>query len=128
MMVGFAWDVRDHQISGGPKWFGSDLFGIEARPDSAVSMSSSPEDMERLRLMVQSLLEDRFNLALHRESRMEQVYELVVVKSGSKLKETAGPDKDGKVGIFGRGRGDLTGIRFASAYRSLTQTSFASLH
>ena len=42
--------------------------------------------------MLQSLLEDRFKLTLHRETREEPVYELVVAKGGAKIKE-AKPDE-----------------------------------
>jgi uncharacterized protein (TIGR03435 family) len=36
--------------------------------------------------MLQSLLEDRFQLKMHREMREEPVYELTVAKNGSKMK------------------------------------------
>jgi uncharacterized protein (TIGR03435 family) len=56
-------------------------------------------------LMLQSLLEERFKVALHRETRMEPIYELVVAKGGLKLKDTAGPDANGRFGFFCRGQG-----------------------
>jgi uncharacterized protein (TIGR03435 family) len=34
-LVGMAYDLRDHQISGGPKGVDSDTYSIEAKPDSA---------------------------------------------------------------------------------------------
>lgn len=43
--------------------------------------------------MVQSLLEQRFRLRLHREKREIPVYEMVVTKSGPKLKPAA-PEAD----------------------------------
>jgi uncharacterized protein (TIGR03435 family) len=58
--------------------------------------------------MLQSLLEDRFRLALHPETRTEPVYELVVAKGGPKLKESAGPGPDGTQGILGNRIGDVT--------------------
>jgi uncharacterized protein (TIGR03435 family) len=106
MMIGFAYDVQDHQISGGPKWLDSDRFSIEAKPKAAIPFSM--ERMEPLKLMLQSLLEERFKLAFHRETRVEPVYELVVAKGGPRLKENSAPGPDGRVGLFGRGRGDLT--------------------
>jgi uncharacterized protein (TIGR03435 family) len=56
-------------------------------------------------LMLQTLLEERFKVAVHRETRMEPIYELVVPKEGPKLKPTAGPDANGRQGFFCRGRG-----------------------
>jgi uncharacterized protein (TIGR03435 family) len=107
MMIGEAFDVRDFQISGGPKWLGSDRFTIEAKPKDATPIPAGAAGVNRLRPMLQSLLEERFKLALHRETRLEQVYELRAAKGGPKLKESAGPDSNGTEGIFGRGRGDL---------------------
>ena len=40
-----------------------------------------------MRLMLQSLLSDRFKLSVHWENKEEQVYELVIAKGGPKLKE-----------------------------------------
>ena len=39
-----------------------------------------------MRLMVQSLLADRFTPTIHRETKQKPVYELVVAKGGSTLK------------------------------------------
>jgi len=106
MMIGEAYDVRNHQISGGPKWLDSERFTIEAKPKDATPIPGGAAGMD-LRPMLQSLLEERFKLALHRETRTEQVYELAVAKGGHKLKESSGPDSEGTTGIFSRGRGDL---------------------
>jgi uncharacterized protein (TIGR03435 family) len=45
--------------------------------------------MEQLSLMLQSLLEDRFKLRVHREKREMPRYELVIAKGGPKFKESA---------------------------------------
>lgn len=106
ILVGFAYDVQLHQIFGGPKWMNTDRFTIEAR----APIPGPPERMNRIRLMVQSLLEERFRLALHRETRTGQIYELAIAKGGPKLKETASPDPTGRTGIFAAGRpGEMDG-------------------
>ena len=94
LLMGFAYDVRDHQITGGPNWLDSARFSIEARaPESEVGADGLPRDDSRFRLMVQSLLADRFHLAVHRETKDESIYNLEIAKGGPKLKETpdAGP-------------------------------------
>lgn len=48
---------------------------------------------EDIPLMLQNLLEDRFKLKIHRESRASQVYVLAVSKNGSKLQESQVTDK-----------------------------------
>jgi uncharacterized protein (TIGR03435 family) len=70
------------QIIGGPDWLDTDHFDIEAKPQGDPSLISG----EQTRLMVQSLLEDRFQLKVHHELRQLPVYNLVVAKNGPKLK------------------------------------------
>jgi uncharacterized protein (TIGR03435 family) len=55
-----------------------------------------PSD-DDLRLMFQTLLEERFRLKVHRETRELTAYDLVVAKGGSKL--VASPPRDFKPGI-----------------------------
>jgi uncharacterized protein (TIGR03435 family) len=101
-MIGYAYGVQNHQIFGGPKWIDSDLFTIAARPSAATPLLPPENPQGVLKLMLQSLMEERFKLAIHRETRMEPIYELVVAKGGPNLKPSAGPDADGRQGIFGR--------------------------
>jgi len=72
-----AYDVDDYQIFG-PDWLGSDRYDIVAR-----FTPGTPK--ERLLVMWQKLLADRFKLALHREKKVMPVYALVVAKGGLKI-------------------------------------------
>ncbi len=101
-LIGTAWEVRNHQISGGPNWLDSAKFNIEAK---AVSEIPPPW----MRLMIQSLLAERFKLALHHETREEQLYELVVDRRGSRLKKATETLKGSRQGIGG-GKGQIVGI------------------
>jgi bla regulator protein BlaR1 len=81
--IGFA-----PEFSGGPKWIGTDKFDIEAKPDDAETaalnkLSRSDRD-EQMRLMVQSLLAERFKLKVSFQKRKLPVYALVVAKGGLK--------------------------------------------
>jgi uncharacterized protein (TIGR03435 family) len=82
-LIIYAYDLKNDQISGGPSWAASseDVYDIAAK---APGDEAPPVD--RVRLMFQSLLADRFKLAAHRETRDLPLYELVVAKNGSKLK------------------------------------------
>ena len=75
------------QIIGGPNWMDSDRFDIEAKADC----SGGPITREQYQLMVQSLIEDRFRLKAHLETREVPFYSLVVGKDGPKIK--AAPDQ-----------------------------------
>jgi uncharacterized protein (TIGR03435 family) len=59
--------------------------------DCAPKPSASSKASRRNRSMFQTLLVDRFKLAVHHESKQVGAYELVVVKSGLKLQESTGP-------------------------------------
>jgi uncharacterized protein (TIGR03435 family) len=87
-----AWQIPTFQISGGPGWVSSEHFDIEAKAEDPTT------GYVQLRLMMQSLLEDRFHLRLHRETRISPVYSLVISKGGLKMSRSAdqtSPDATG---------------------------------
>ena len=73
------------QIIGGPAWMESDRYDIQAKTDC----SGGTIPRERLQLMLQSLLEDRFQLKAHKETRELPLYNLVTAKDGPKVKKSA---------------------------------------
>jgi len=85
MLIVEAYGVRDTQLIGGPGWMNTDKWDVEAKPKE--EDASRPD---RGALMLQSLLEDRFQLKSHRETRELLVYELTVVAGGLKLKTSSG--------------------------------------
>lgn len=92
-MATFAYGVKRWQISGAPGWFDTDRFDISAKAEG------DPGREEMLR-MFQALLEDRFKLKVHRETKEGPVYELTVAKGGAKLQD-AKDLKDGeRAGVF----------------------------
>jgi uncharacterized protein (TIGR03435 family) len=79
-----AYTVQPFQVAGGPDWIDSNHFEIEAKADGNAGRA-------QIFLMLQSLLEDRFQLKIHRETRELPVYALVAARSGLKLP----PPKEG---------------------------------
>src|SRR5215813_10905326 len=73
------------QIIGGPSWMDSDRYDIQATADCSGGVLSR----DQTQLMVQSMLEDRFQLKAHLETRELPIYNLVVAKDGPKLKASA---------------------------------------
>ena len=67
-------------IEGGPDWIHSESYEIDAKSDGhpSIMMMEGP--------MMQTLLEDRFRLKIHRETRQAPVYELTLGKDSAKLK------------------------------------------
>jgi uncharacterized protein (TIGR03435 family) len=107
VLVGYAYGINNHQISGGPKWLDSEAFSIEAKPSTG-TFQAGPETEGKILSMLQSLLADRFTLSLHWEMTEQIVYELVIAKGGSKLKATDSSNEsqnlDGERGhLMGKG-------------------------
>jgi uncharacterized protein (TIGR03435 family) len=81
--VGIAYGVRPQQIEG-PDWIGSARFDVVATIPEGVPGSQVPA-------MLRTLLEDRFQMKVHRETKDLPVYAIGVAKGGPKLTESA-PD------------------------------------
>ena len=77
MLIQNAYAVQASQVVGGPAWINSEGYDIEAKPEGNT-------DRPQMWLMLQSLLSDRFKLALHRETREFPVYALTMTKGGLK--------------------------------------------
>jgi bla regulator protein blaR1 len=120
-LITFAYDVRDFQVSGGPGWINSDRFDIVAKSERGGSDNATPDDMrkmtdaqmkttaEQMRLKLQALLADRFQLTFHRETKEQPVYALVVGKNGSKLQESKVQPQGDRRRMMRIGRGDING-------------------
>lgn len=79
-LIAMAYNVKPFQISG-PDWITSTRFDIKAKMPGGSTKDDAP-------LMLQTLLEERFKLAVRRETKEHSVLALVVGKGGSKMKET----------------------------------------
>jgi uncharacterized protein (TIGR03435 family) len=90
-LIRVAYDVGDYQVTGIPpalaKGIVENTFEIDARVQGAAT--PSPEDT---RLMLQTMLAERFRLRVHREPREMPVYVLVTAKGGPKLTPCSSPD------------------------------------
>lgn len=84
-MITFAYNLAGYQLVGGPGWVNANRYDVAAKmdgnPDSAfVPGSTAPNPMQ---VALQKLLEDRFKLKVHRETREQDIYALVMVKPGA---------------------------------------------
>jgi len=107
MLIHDAYGVEMHQILGGLVWLDDDRWLVEAKPpESSASSKWTPASPRtpptpEMRQMLQTLLAERFGLKVHRETKSESVYALVVAKGGPKLKPPKDTTKQPFVG-FGR--------------------------
>lgn len=80
--------IQPFQISGGPEWGDSVHYDIAAKPDTPVNQSD-------WRVMLQQLLQDRFQLQLHRETKELPIYALVLAHKDGKLGPGITESKEG---------------------------------
>jgi len=139
-LIRFAYNLPDFQISGGPGWLASDRFDVEAKAEG-----DPPIDQKRL--MLRTLLAERFKLTVHTETRELPIYVLMMARSdgkpGAQLRRTeadcareavslddwagVGPATGTpRCGFFGFQPGtDLPRGRGGLAFRGLTLAQFA---
>jgi uncharacterized protein (TIGR03435 family) len=84
-LIKLAYNMHARQISGGPAWLDSEKYDIIGRSDTPGQPSR-----DQMKLMIQKLLADRFQLKFHTEKRELPVYAMVVLKTGAKLTVSAG--------------------------------------
>jgi uncharacterized protein (TIGR03435 family) len=88
-LIALAYGKDCLSLAGGPDWASSDVFAIQAIIPVGTPAYTATQlrdgDAPELQSMIQTLLRQRFHLALSREAREMDVYNLVVVKA-DKLK------------------------------------------
>lgn len=119
-IVALAWSVRLRQISG-PKWASEELFDVEG----TFPKETSGEDVHK---MLQTLLEDRFGLKLHRAQTNLKGYALLA-KEGSKLQAAAPIQPRADVGPppIPKSPGLLAPGTERSAYKNITTETLAAI-
>lgn len=80
-LITFAYQIQSFQLEGGPSWITSDRFDILARPERAVPGTGAFfNGQEPLRMMLRTLLADRFQLVMHKETKELPIFELVLAR------------------------------------------------
>ena len=76
-------------LSGGPSWIDSEMYDIEARAEAHAIPAGAPSQVlwDKTRLMLRTLLADRFHLVIRRDTKEMPIFELAVAAKGSKLKK-----------------------------------------
>jgi len=95
-LISEAYDAPYYRIFGGPGWIDAAGYDVDAKTENRSTR-------DQFRLMLRTLLAERFKLAIHRETRELRVYALTPAKSGTKLRES----KDGKSQPYGWFEGGL---------------------
>jgi uncharacterized protein (TIGR03435 family) len=101
-------DDREYMLDG-PNWLLTEHFDIDA-----IFGANTP--LPQVQLMIQTMLSERFKLALHRETRQLPAYSLIVAKNGPRIRPVG---EDGQARTSG-GNGHFTATK-------ITMSKFADL-
>jgi len=83
MLIGYAYEMQDFRVDGGPAALMSAKFDIIAKTSGGALLGQ-----KEMRPLLKNLLNERFKLKAHTEPRELRVYDLVLARSDGKL----GPD------------------------------------
>lgn len=104
LLVEQAFNLPADQVSGGPTWVESQSFDINAKISDdcwqQLRKLHQEEQEEAIQGMLQSLLKDRFQLAVSHHPRELMVYALVVARGGQKLRTAGSPAPKPATGSF----------------------------
>ena len=109
-IINWAYDLQDFQLVDAPDWVANERFDINAKAsvDAPAAPAAGRPDAQS-RLMMQSLLEERFKLTAHRDKRPLPIYNLVLAradgKPGPQLKPSSVDCNADRSGGRGPGRG-----------------------
>jgi bla regulator protein blaR1 len=128
-LIKIAYDIGDDQLAGGPGWIGSKRFDLAATPEK--SLGGDPKGMapdqvllfhKLVRLRLQRLLADRFQLELRKESAPMPIFALVVAKGGPKKLTVTRTTGDPKLNAkSGNGVLNAVGMDMAAFARFLSE-------
>jgi uncharacterized protein (TIGR03435 family) len=110
MLIAIANRIDNSRVVGGPSWLDSQFYDVVAKLPAGATKSDIPAMLERL-------LQERFKVAVHRETKEQKVLALVVAKSGPKL--TKSEDSSGGNGTVRPDGMKVRGVTMAALARML---------
>ena len=97
-LVSQAYGIKQDLISGMPGWTDGAHFDVEAKmsPEDAEAFNKLTLEERKAvsRILLLGILEERFHLKAHVETKQLPVYDLVIAKGGLKMKATPEGDTD----------------------------------
>jgi uncharacterized protein (TIGR03435 family) len=135
MLVEYAFNLQDYQVGGGPGWTSSQWFEINAvPPDTSLSRNikvRNAEPTSEQRLMLQSLLADRFGFKFHLETKEGEVYILTRGTKPLQLKPPKDPASDPRAIVMmkqgGIADGEAEGTNTSTDYLALRLSRYLQL-
>jgi uncharacterized protein (TIGR03435 family) len=96
-LINLAYWLHPKQLTGGPAWTESDKYDLTGKPDAPGQPS-----VDQMKMMIQKLLADRFQLKFHFEKRDLSAYAVRIAKTGAKITRSQDDPKGLPGWYFGR--------------------------
>jgi uncharacterized protein (TIGR03435 family) len=96
-LINLAYWLHPKQLTGGPAWTESDKFDMTGKPDAP-----GQPNVDQMKMMIQKLLADRFQLKFHFEKRDLPAYAVGIAKGGAKIIKSQDDPKGLPGFYFGR--------------------------
>ena len=116
--IEYAYGIRGDQLVGEPKWAADEHYDLDAKSEGEATLTTA-----QTRAMMQSLLAERFQLKVHRETLEVPIYNLVVGKNGPKFQPSA-PDATGGFRVRAGATGDHMEVKRGTMAQFARQLSF----
>ena len=102
-LINLAYWLHPKQLTGGPAWTESDKFDMTGKPDAP-----GQPNVDQMKIMIQKLLADRFQLKFHFEKRELPAYAIGIAKTGAKITRSQDDPKGLPGFYFGRSASGTT--------------------
>jgi uncharacterized protein (TIGR03435 family) len=79
-LINLAYWLHPRQLTGGPAWTESEKYDMAGKPDAP-----GQPNVDQMKMMIQKLLADRFQLKFHFEKRDLPAYAVGITKAGAKI-------------------------------------------
>ncbi|MGP0072860.1 MAG: TIGR03435 family protein [Bryobacteraceae bacterium] len=96
-LINLAYWLHPKQLTGGPAWTESEKYDMAGKPDAPGQPS-----VDQMKMMIQKLLADRFQLKFHFEKRDLPAYAVTITKAGAKIIRSQDDPKGYPGWYFGR--------------------------
>jgi uncharacterized protein (TIGR03435 family) len=96
-LINLAYWLHPKQLTGGPAWTETEKFDMAGKPDAP-----GQPNVDQMKVMIQKLLTDRFQLKFHFEKRELPVYAVRLAKTGAKITQSQDDPKAIPGWNFGR--------------------------
>jgi uncharacterized protein (TIGR03435 family) len=102
-LINLAYWLHPKQVTGGPAWMESEKYDMAGKPDAP-----GQPNVDQMKMMIQKLLADRFQLKFHFEKKDLSAYAVRITKTGSKIIRSQDDPKGLPTFYFGRAASGTT--------------------